>query len=58
MHFFQLHPTVSSCRFPFIACEIFTCEVDIILRALVEDEEVSVLILLYVVKHYLLAILL
>ncbi|XP_020102860.1 serine/threonine-protein phosphatase 6 regulatory subunit 3-B isoform X2 [Ananas comosus] len=26
-------------RFPFIACEIFTCEVDIILRALVEDEE-------------------
>ncbi|KAK1291071.1 hypothetical protein QJS10_CPB18g02107 [Acorus calamus] len=26
-------------KFPFIACEIFTCEVDIILRALVEDEE-------------------
>ncbi|MFS7938160.1 putative SIT4 phosphatase-associated protein family [Helianthus anomalus] len=24
---------------PFIACEIFTCEVDIILKALVEDEE-------------------
>ncbi|PKA52342.1 hypothetical protein AXF42_Ash010238 [Apostasia shenzhenica] len=28
-----------SCRFPFVACEIFTCEVDIILRTLVEDEE-------------------
>ncbi|KAL0398268.1 UNVERIFIED_CONTAM: Serine/threonine-protein phosphatase 6 regulatory subunit [Sesamum radiatum] len=27
-------------KFPFIACEIFTCEVDIILKALVEDEEV------------------
>lgn len=26
-------------KFPFIACEIFTCEVDIILRTLVEDEE-------------------
>ncbi|XP_019173589.1 PREDICTED: uncharacterized protein LOC109169181 [Ipomoea nil] len=26
-------------RFPFIACEIFTCEVDIILKALVDDEE-------------------
>ncbi|KAL8108435.1 uncharacterized protein LOC141670663 [Apium graveolens] len=25
-------------KFPFIACEIFTCEVDIILKALVEDE--------------------
>ncbi|WOL15710.1 serine/threonine-protein phosphatase 6 regulatory subunit 3-like [Canna indica] len=24
-------------KFPFIACEIFTCEVDIILRALIED---------------------
>ncbi|KAI4368063.1 hypothetical protein MLD38_016669 [Melastoma candidum] len=28
-----------SVKFPFIACEIFTCEVDIILRTLVEDEE-------------------
>ncbi|KAG1365023.1 serine/threonine-protein phosphatase 6 regulatory subunit 3, partial [Cocos nucifera] len=28
-------------KFPFIACEIFTCEVDIILRTLVEDEEDS-----------------
>ncbi|XP_073058501.1 uncharacterized protein [Primulina eburnea] len=26
-------------KFPFVACEIFTCEVDIILNALVEDEE-------------------
>lgn len=29
-------------RFPFIACEIFTCEVDIILKALVDDEEVTI----------------
>uniref|UniRef100_A0A0E0DV69 Uncharacterized protein n=1 Tax=Oryza meridionalis TaxID=40149 RepID=A0A0E0DV69_9ORYZ len=28
-----------SFKFPFIACEIFTCEIDIILRTLVEDEE-------------------
>ncbi|KAH7841653.1 hypothetical protein Vadar_032705 [Vaccinium darrowii] len=28
-----------SFKFPFIACEIFTCEVDIILKSLVEDEE-------------------
>ncbi|MCI13294.1 serine/threonine-protein phosphatase 6 regulatory subunit 3-like [Trifolium medium] len=26
-------------KFPFIACEIFTCEVDNILKTLVEDEE-------------------
>ncbi|KAK4386450.1 Serine/threonine-protein phosphatase 6 regulatory subunit [Sesamum angolense] len=26
-------------KFPFVACEIFTCEVDIILKALVEDDE-------------------
>ncbi|KAM7256691.1 hypothetical protein ACFE04_012432 [Oxalis oulophora] len=26
-------------KFPFIACEFFTCEVDIILKTLVEDEE-------------------
>ncbi|CAA2980174.1 serine threonine- phosphatase 6 regulatory subunit 3-like [Olea europaea subsp. europaea] len=30
---------LQSLKFPFIACEIFTCEVDIILKALVEDEE-------------------
>lgn len=33
-------------RFPFIACEIFTCEVDIILKALVENEEVFTLLFL------------
>lgn len=27
-------------KFPFIACEVFTCEVDVILKALVEDEEI------------------
>ncbi|GLT34134.1 hypothetical protein SLA2020_086710 [Shorea laevis] len=26
-------------KFPFIACEIFTCEVDVILKTVVEDEE-------------------
>lgn len=28
-------------RFPFIACEIFTCEIDVIFKTLVEEEEVS-----------------
>ena len=28
------------CKFPFIACEIFTCEVDVIMKTLVEDEDV------------------
>ncbi|CAA7394036.1 unnamed protein product [Spirodela intermedia] len=28
-----------SFKFPFISCEIFTCEVDIILKTLVEDDE-------------------
>ncbi|KAK1281141.1 hypothetical protein QJS04_geneDACA017730 [Acorus gramineus] len=31
-------------KFPFIACEIFTCEVDIILKTLVEDEELMELL--------------
>ncbi|KAL8167475.1 LOW QUALITY PROTEIN: hypothetical protein V2J09_008974 [Rumex salicifolius] len=26
-------------KFPFVACEVFTCEIDVILRTLVEDEE-------------------
>eukprot|EP00268_Persea_americana_P004482 TRINITY_DN1142_c0_g1_i1.p1 TRINITY_DN1142_c0_g1~~TRINITY_DN1142_c0_g1_i1.p1 ORF type:complete len:859 (-),score=207.16 TRINITY_DN1142_c0_g1_i1:383-2959(-) len=26
-------------KFPFVACEIFTCEIDVILKTLVEDEE-------------------
>lgn len=29
------------CRFPFIAAEIFTCEIEMILKTLVEDEEVD-----------------
>ncbi|XP_027351329.1 serine/threonine-protein phosphatase 6 regulatory subunit 3 isoform X1 [Abrus precatorius] len=33
-----------SFKFPFIACEIFTCEVDIILKTLVEDEELMSLL--------------
>ena len=33
-------PLIVSCRFPFIACEIFTCEIDVIFKTLVEDEEV------------------
>lgn len=31
-------------KFPFIACEIFTCEIDIILKTLVEDEELMCLL--------------
>lgn len=27
-------------KFPFIACEVFTCEIDVILKTLVEEEEV------------------
>jgi serine/threonine-protein phosphatase 6 regulatory subunit 3 len=27
-------------KFPFIACEIFTCEIDVIFKTLVEDEEI------------------
>lgn len=32
-------------RFPFIACEIFTCEIDVILKTLVEEEEVLYILL-------------
>lgn len=35
-------------RFPFIACEIFTCEIDVILKTLVEEEEVEIYYRLYV----------
>ncbi|GKV39968.1 hypothetical protein SLEP1_g47655 [Rubroshorea leprosula] len=35
-----------SFKFPFIACEIFTCEVDVILKTVVEDEEVVICLLL------------
>lgn len=31
-------------RFPFIACEIFACEIDAIFKTLVEDEEVGCLL--------------
>ncbi|XP_047308547.1 serine/threonine-protein phosphatase 6 regulatory subunit 3-like [Impatiens glandulifera] len=31
-------------KFPFVSCEIFTCEVDIILKALVEEEELMKLL--------------
>ncbi|PON54762.1 SIT4 phosphatase-associated protein family [Parasponia andersonii] len=34
-------------KFPFIACEIFTCEVDIILKTLVEDEELMDLLFFF-----------
>ncbi|KAG9145177.1 hypothetical protein Leryth_008964, partial [Lithospermum erythrorhizon] len=37
-----------SVKFPFIACEIFTCEVDVILKALVEDEELMNLLFSFV----------
>ncbi|XP_065846909.1 uncharacterized protein [Euphorbia lathyris] len=39
-------------KFPFIACEIFTCEVDIILKTLVEDEELMDLLFSFLApKH-------
>ncbi|CAH2034514.1 unnamed protein product [Thlaspi arvense] len=31
-------------KFPFIACEIFTCEIEMILKTLVEDEELMLLL--------------
>ncbi|KAG2320144.1 hypothetical protein Bca52824_013357 [Brassica carinata] len=31
-------------KFPFISCEIFTCEIDVILKTLVEDEELMELL--------------
>lgn len=37
---FWLSKFVSWFRFPFIACEVFTCEIDVILKTLVEEEEV------------------
>ncbi|GER36791.1 SIT4 phosphatase-associated family protein [Striga asiatica] len=38
-------------KFPFIACEIFTCEVDIILKALVEDDELMDLLFSFLVSE-------
>uniref|UniRef100_A0A0E0FNP1 Uncharacterized protein n=1 Tax=Oryza nivara TaxID=4536 RepID=A0A0E0FNP1_ORYNI len=37
-----------SFKFPFIACEIFTCEIDVILRTLVEDEQLMELLFSFV----------
>ncbi|KAL6848773.1 hypothetical protein ACP4OV_021356 [Aristida adscensionis] len=37
-----------SFKFPFIACEIFTCEIDIILRTLVDDDELMDLLFSFV----------
>ncbi|KAG8043523.1 hypothetical protein GUJ93_ZPchr0458g22781 [Zizania palustris] len=34
-------------RFPFVACEIFTCEVDVIMKTLVEDEDLMNLLFSY-----------
>ncbi|XP_024017094.1 serine/threonine-protein phosphatase 6 regulatory subunit 3 isoform X2 [Morus notabilis] len=31
-------------KFPFISCEIFTCEIDVILKTLVEEEELMILL--------------
>jgi hypothetical protein len=39
MLYFWLVMDSSSRRFPFISCEIFTCEIDVILKTLVEDEK-------------------
>lgn len=38
---FDCFDKTSLIRFPFIACEIFTCEIDVILKTLVEEEEVQ-----------------
>ncbi|KAK8605080.1 hypothetical protein V6N13_082537 [Hibiscus sabdariffa] len=35
-------------KFPFIACEIFTCEIDVILKTLVEEEELMNLLFSFV----------
>ncbi|KAG6436154.1 hypothetical protein SASPL_101038 [Salvia splendens] len=33
-------------KFPFVPCEIFTCEIDVILKTLVEEEEVVVCLMI------------
>ncbi|XP_058099365.1 uncharacterized protein LOC131243790 isoform X2 [Magnolia sinica] len=40
-------------KFPFIACEIFTCEVDIILKTLVEDAELMHLLFSFLEPDHL-----
>jgi len=50
-------------RFPFIACEIFTCEIDVILKTLVDEEEVCSILhyslhsLFFCLKSYINALL-
>ncbi|XP_057432676.1 uncharacterized protein LOC130725468 [Lotus japonicus] len=39
-------------KFPFIACEIFTCEVDIILKTLAEDEELMNLLFSFLESNH------
>uniref|UniRef100_A0A803MRX7 SIT4 phosphatase-associated family protein n=1 Tax=Chenopodium quinoa TaxID=63459 RepID=A0A803MRX7_CHEQI len=39
-------------KFPFISCEIFTCEVDIILKTLVEDEELMNLLFSFLDREH------
>uniref|UniRef100_A0ACD5T6J7 Uncharacterized protein n=1 Tax=Avena sativa TaxID=4498 RepID=A0ACD5T6J7_AVESA len=41
-----------SSKFPFIACEILTCEIDIIVRTLVEDEQLMDLLFSFVKPDY------
>ena len=46
--FFSLQIVIHGCffgRFPFIACEIFACEIDAIFKTLVEYEEVGCFLL-------------
>lgn len=43
----------SHSRFPFVACEVFTCEIDVILKTLVEEEEVCPSILTDINLKYL-----
>ena len=46
--FFSLQIVIHGClfgKFPFIACEIFSCEIDAIFNKLVEDEEVGCFLL-------------
>jgi len=40
-------------RFPFIACEIFTCEIEILLRTLVEEEELMNLLFSFLESNQL-----
>ncbi|XP_068664556.1 uncharacterized protein [Aristolochia californica] len=39
-------------KFPFIACEIFSCEIDVILKTLVEDEALMNLLFSFLEPHH------